>query len=428
MSKGIIMSQKEINRIGILKDVIEKRITKKEASQLLEISYRQTKRLAKKFKEGGEMALIHKNRGKPSPKKTPPKIESEVIKIYEKRYWDFKPTFFSEKLQENHDIHLSREKIRQILITNDLWKPRRKNKKVCHVWRERKHHYGEMIQIDGSHHKWLEDRFDQVICLMGYIDDATGEFFGRFYEYEGTFPALDSFKDFVEEKGIPFSIYIDRHSTYKTTRKASIEEDLRGEGPQTQFERVMKELGVKVIHARSPQAKGRVERIFETLQDRLVKEMRLAKINSISAANIFLKSYLPKFNQKFAIKSCSEVSCFKELPKNLDMKWTFAFQDQGTIGNNYTIRWQNRLFLLENPVLSLRRCKVRIKQAIDGDLRFETKDKRLVLNEITNKDARITETIRRNGIKYKERLSYGSSKNEWFDKFYIGQKDVKLVK
>ena len=219
--------------------------------------------------------------------------------VYNKSLMNPKDIDTYEKLAEAHGIKISTESVRQILIAEGLHKAKVQKDKGVHVWRERKHHAGEMVQIDGSHHRWLEGRLDQEFCLMAYIDDATSKVFARFYEYEGVLPVLDSFEGFVRENGIPISVYLDRHSTYKVNRKTTIEEDLEGEGALTQFQLVMKQLGVKVIYARSPQAKGRVERLFETLQDRLVKELRLAGVTTIEGANEFLIPYLEKHNSQF---------------------------------------------------------------------------------------------------------------------------------
>jgi hypothetical protein len=173
---------------------------------------------------------------------------------------------------------VSREKVRQVMMSRGLWK-RRRARKEDHVWRERKHHVGEMVQMDGSHHAWLEDRGPKMV-LMGYVDEATGRLYGRFYDHEGVYPAMASLKGYIELYGLPLAIYLDKHSTYKTSRQADMDELLKDKQAETQFERALSELGIKVIHAHSPQAKGRVERVFKTLQDRLVKEMRLAGIKS----------------------------------------------------------------------------------------------------------------------------------------------------
>jgi len=287
-----------------------------------------------------------------------------------------------------------------------------------------------MIQIDGSHHRWLENRLDQEFCLMAFVDDATGQLFGRFYEDEGIFPILDSFLAFVRRYGIPRSVYLDRHSTYKTTRQPSVDEQLSDTHPLTQFERVMKSLGVLVIHARSPQAKGRVERCFQTLQDRFVKEMRLAGIQTISAANDFLKAYLPDYNKRFSVAPKNKNKLFEKVPASYDLKWTFAVSDTRTIGNDFTIRWNNRLFLLLDPSLTLKGLKVEIKQALNGDLRFSThQNKILAVKEISEHDLRRSKNNRPPlSDLLKQKDCHPKSKKSWMDGFYFGRPKVALVK
>jgi transposase len=249
------MSKKEIDRIGVLETILNKKMSQVDGAKILRVSDRQMRRMIKRVREKGIQSIVHQNRGKPSPKKIRSKISTKICDLYKKKYHDFGPTFALEKLQEHHGISISRESLRQILIKDGLWRIRQGRKGTVHTWRERKHYEGEMVQIDGSHHRWLEDRLDQEFCLMAYIDDATGKVYARFYEYEGVFPALDSFQRFVSKNGCPKTIYIDRHSTYKTTRKATLDEDLEGCGSNTQFQQVMKNIDVRVIHARSPQAK-----------------------------------------------------------------------------------------------------------------------------------------------------------------------------
>jgi len=270
--KGIMLKKDELEKLRILHMVLDKKINQRAASRMMGISYRQTKRLVKRIKSHGDQSIAHANRGKPSLRTISPALEVQILTLYKTNYGDFGPTLANEKLQELHGIAISTEKLRRILIQHDLWKTHARRDSACHPWRQRKEHEGEMVQIDGSHHRWLEDRLDQEFCLIAFVDDATGNVFGRFYEYEGVFPILDSFQEFVKRYGIPQSVYLDRHSTYKTTRQPSIDEQLVDASPLTQFEMVMKQIGVTVIHARSPQAKGRVERSFQTFQDRLVKE------------------------------------------------------------------------------------------------------------------------------------------------------------
>jgi hypothetical protein len=293
MGGHIIMSQKELHRINILQKVINKKMKQTKASNLLHLSFRQTNRLVNKIRKHGIASIAHGNRGKISKRKFPQNLVDEIILLYSQLYYDFGPVFAAEKFSENHNIAISKESLRNILISNNIPYPNRKtNRGTCHVWREPKECFGEMILADGSHHRWLEDRLDQEFCLMLYVDDATGHIWGRFYEYEGTFPALHSFRLFVEKYGIPHSLYIDRHSTYFTTRDTSVDEDLKAVKPDTQFARVVKSIGSELIFANSPQAKGRVERQFNTLQDRLVKEMRLLNISPT-----ILRSILAAINE-----------------------------------------------------------------------------------------------------------------------------------
>ena len=227
----------------------------------------------------------------------PEELEDRIARIIRAKYPDFSPLHASEKLEERHRIEVSRERVRQVMMSRGLWK-RWRARKEDHVWRERKHHVGEMVQMDGSHHAWLEDRGPKMV-LMGYVDEATGRLYGRFYDHEGVYPAMASLKGYIELYGLPLAIYLDKHSTYKTSRQADMDELLKDKQAETQFERALSELGIKVIHAHSPQAKGRVERVFKTLQDRLVKEMRLAGIKSLPEANRFLDGYLGAFNRRF---------------------------------------------------------------------------------------------------------------------------------
>ena len=276
MGDKIIMSQKELSRIRIVNKILEKQIKQTQDAKLLRLTRRHLNRIIQNARKNPiHEVLVHKNRGKVSNRKIPEILEKNITQLYEKKYFDFGPTFFSEKLSENHDIFLSKETLRKILIKNDLWKTKKYSQKICHIWRERKDHFGELIQFDGSPHRWLENRLNQEFCLLVYIDDATGEKFARFYEYEGTFPALDSLKRFVEKYGIPKAIYCDKHSTYLTTREQNLDEQLQGKFPKTQFAKALESLGIELIFAQSPQAKGRVERANQLFQDRLVKELRL---------------------------------------------------------------------------------------------------------------------------------------------------------
>ena len=429
MEEKIIMSQKEAEREKIITKVVNRTLQQTDAKKLLKLSYRQTNRLVNRYKKEGLRALAHGNRGKKSKRKISKDIIIKILTIYKEKYSDFRPTFACEKLFENHQIKISNEKLRQILIKEHLWTPRKHKNKECHTWRERRAHVGELTQIDGSHHRWLENRLDKELCLMGFIDDATSEFYGKFYEYEGIFPVFDCFLEYIEKYGLPRAVYLDRHSTYRTTRQATIDEQLKNKYPLTQFEMAMKDLGVEVIHAYSPQAKGRIERSFETHQDRLVKELRLANISTIKDANKFLKTYWPKHNKLFSKQPKKEHKVFRKPPINLDLKWTLAIRDQRVIGNDYTIRWKNRVFLISNPTQTMRRRKIEIRQALNGELRFTTKTKELTVKEVTEKALLNAKEAQKKIIKIiNQKTNYPKSKKSWMDSLYIGSTSKVLVK
>jgi hypothetical protein len=228
-----------------------------------------------------------------------------------------------------------------------------------------------MIQLDGSHHAWLEGRGPELV-LMGYIDDATGMVYGRFYDYEGTIPAMDSFKRYVRKYGLPMSVYLDKHTTYRSQRRLTVEEEVAGQvQPLSQFERALEELGVEVIHAHSPQAKGRVERLFGTLQDRLVKEMRLAGIATQKAANAFLRDYLPRYNRRFRVPPANSTDVHVKLPRGFNLDRYLCIKTERTVKRDHTVAHKTKLYQLTPPVLSR---KVVVEEWITGSVHIVTTD------------------------------------------------------
>lgn len=381
----ITMSREEVKRLKITHKVLERQLTQAKAGEVLGISERQVRRLVRRVREQGAKGLVHRNRGRPSPKKMTEEREEQIGLIIEESYRDFGPTLASEKLSERHGIEIGREKLRQIMITRGLWQVRRYKKKA-HQWRERKHHYGEMIQMDGSHHDWLEGRGPEMV-FMGYIDDATGQVYGRFYDYEGVYPAMDSLESYIRLYGIPVSLYLDKHSTYKTTRQPDLDELLRRERAQTQFERACSELGIRVIHAHSPQAKGRIERTFGTLQDRLIKEMRLEGIRTKEEASEFLQRYLPLYNKRFGKDALKNADLHIRLPKEIRLRDIFSIKGRRTITNAYTVKWKGRLFLIHSPTIAMRRRKVEVREHFNGQMEIKFNDRYLKFKEIRNQNA-----------------------------------------
>ena len=380
--EGIIsMSTRELKRLHVIQQVTEKRFKQAKAAEYLELSLRQIKRLVKRFGEEGPRGIIHRLRGKSSNRKRPDRLKEKTLRLCQTRYRGFGPTLAQEKLVERDKIRVNRETLRQWLLESHLWEPRKKARKH-RSWRERKECLGEMIQMDGSHHDWLEGRGPWLV-LMGCIDDAANRVFARFYDYEGTFPALDSFQRYIHRYGLPQSVYLDKHSTYRSWAKPRLEEELEGQRKaQSQFERALEELGVRVIHADSPQAKGRVERLFGIFQDRLVKEMRLAGIRTKEAANTFLTRYLPCHNRRFQREPKSPLDLHRPLPKGLPLNHILSVQKKRFLRNDNTIRHHKKLYLLESRWNGRRPRSIQTEERLNGRLYLLDEGRELRYREV----------------------------------------------
>jgi transposase len=297
----------------------------REASEILKMSYRQCRRKYKRYKEKGDEGLVHLGRGKASNRKYGDETKTEVIKKYQERYWDFGPTLAAEKLgKSGHKI--DHETLRRWLIREGIWQKGRKRAKH-RSWRPRRSHFGELVQMDGSHHEWFEDRAGPC-CLMNMVDDATGETLSLFDEQETTRAAMSLLWMWIDKYGIPAALYTDRKNVYVPDENAVQRAELRGEECLTQFGRACKELGITIIEAHSPQAKGRVERSNGVYQDRLVKEMRLEGISDIEPANRFLAGgFLEDLNAKFKVDP-AEKADFHRSKKGYDLKENEYYQVQ----------------------------------------------------------------------------------------------------
>jgi hypothetical protein len=369
--------QEELKGLHVIRKILEKVLKQAAAAKILSLSYRQLQRCVQRVKVEGDRGIIHRSRGKVSNRRLADRVKERVIKLYRKSYKGFGPTLAVEKLCERHGLKVSDETLRKWLLQSGDWKKVRR-KRVHRQWRERKEHFGEMVQMDGSHHDWFEGR-GLACVLMGYIDDATGEAFGRFYEYEGTMPAMDSFRRYIQRLGIPLSVYLDKHTTYRSPAKPSIEEELQGIEPLSEFERALKELGVEVIHAHSAPAKGRIERLFGTLQDRLVKEMRLRGIKSIEEANGFLEGYWPIYNRKFAVGAREEGDLHRSLPRGLHLDHILCMKASRALRNDFTVAYNKKLYQIEDPI---RATQVQVHERLDGSIVLLSKDRSLKYREI----------------------------------------------
>jgi len=376
----ITMSQTELRRVNIINKVIDKVITQLEASNILELSTRQVRRITERVSKEGDKGIIHKSRGRPSTRAFPEKAKDKILKLCKTKYKGFNPLFASEKLFEIEKITISRETLRGWFKKMSI--PYKTRKKRPHrAWRERRHFFGQMVQVDGSHHDWFEDRGPRCV-LMGYIDDATSNVFARFYGYEGTFPFMDSFKRYAKKYGLPHNIYIDKHSTYKSTAKPSIEDELNDREPQSQVQRALSELGIEVIYANSPQAKGRVERLFRTFQDRLVKEMRLKGIRTVKDANKFLRYYLPAYNRRFKVEAIEKGDLHRPLQKNTDLDSILCIKTKHGLNNDSTVAHDKKLYLVLDRIYTK---NVFVQERINGRMLITHKGKPLKYKEIARR-------------------------------------------
>jgi hypothetical protein len=358
------MSIKEVNRLEILKQVKSKQITQVKAAELLGISDRQVRNLLQALDNLGAEGLISKKRGVPSNRQYNDSKKQKILKLMSSKYQDFGPTLTVEKLYEEEGIKVSRETARKWMIDRHWHVPKVKKRKI-HLLRQRKAYFGEMLQGDGSHHDWFGN--GAPCALVYFIDDATGVITAaRFEEGESLAGYAKILKEHLELYGVPWSIYTDRFSVFETARK---------KGNLTQFRRMLSSLNVKWIGANSPQAKGRIERFNRTLQDRLVKELRLRKIKNIEDGNEFLREYLPKFNEKFSKRAAKDTDLHRPLDGTLDISRTLARYEERTTRNDLTFQFQN----VHYKILESQICEKKIEIRLDweGKMRIFQRDKEL---------------------------------------------------
>ena len=371
------MSNREQIREVVLKELIEGTIDGSVAAIKLHISVRQVKRLKREYISQGSQGLIHKLRGKMSTHKISPVIEATMVDIIKSNSHDFGPTLVQEKLSLIHSLHYSDETVRRVMIENGIWKSRTKRKMAYHPWRERRASYGELQQFDGCYHNWFEGRNPDIpeVCLLVSIDDATSSLTGaEFAENEGVEAVFGFFWRYIQTVGIPLAAYLDRFSTYKINHPRAVD----NHNLMTQFQRAAKTLTLTLITAHTPQAKGRVERVFLTLQDRLVKELRLQNISTIPEANVFLKHiFMPEFNRKFSVIPRSAIDMHRPVPLELlkALPSIFSIQSVRTINTDFTIQFKNTWYQLQEiqPTTIRKGDRVQMEERLDGTVHISSK-------------------------------------------------------
>lgn len=376
------MSLKEVKRLEIVKKLISKRLKQREGASILQISERQVRRLVKSYKESGESGLISKKRGKASNRRISLDMKTQITTLILDTYYDFGPTLAAEKLEERDNIKVSKETVRQIMIKEGLWKAKSKKRKRVHQLRERRSRSGELIQADGSPHDWFEGRRGKC-SLIVFIDDATSEFMKlKFFESETTEAYATSLKEYIEEFGRFRALYTDKHSIFKVNNH---KDSLNGV-KRTQFSRMLKSLDIELITANTPQAKGRVERANKTLQDRLVKELRLRNISTIEDANKFLdEEFREILNIKFMVEAKDSKDMHREINYNKQEEFQiFSIQSTRKVSKNLELQYKNIIYQIETKKYpnSIKNEEVLICESFTGSIKIFYKNKDMKYKKI----------------------------------------------
>lgn len=385
MSDQYLQNPKQ-QKFLVISSLLKKQLTNSQAARMLGISIRQIQRLKTVVRKHGAGALTHGLKGRKSNRSIDENIKKEIIEEIRKRYSDFKPGFATEKLQEQSQLKITSQTIRVWMTEEGLWKPHKQKKTGQYrSWRPRKEYFGEMQQFDGSYHFWFEKRFIDSndnpieVCLLASIDDATGKITkASFSANEGVIAVFTFWKKYIEEAGKPLSVYLDKFSTYKINHKAALD----NHELITQFQRATQTLGIKLITAHSPEAKGRVERLFQTLQDRLVKELRLANVDNPIDGNRFLEEeFLIKFNNRFSVIPAKEGDIHRNLSEfdKRNLNRIFSVQSTRKINNDFTIQFKNRWYqLLEIQPTTVRAGnRALVEEWINGTIHFSLREKYL---------------------------------------------------
>ncbi len=366
MDELLTMSKREITRLEVMQRLKEKRLTQKEAAGMLRISTRQVKRLWRAYRKKGAKGLVSKRRGKPSNNRLDAGITQQALDLIKEKYEDFGPTLAHEKLTEVHQLQLSRESVRRIMIEEGVWKPKRAKRPFAHQMRERRACFGELVQIDGSDHDWFEGRGPKCTLLV-FIDDATGQLLELwFVQHESFFAYCEASRHYFERYGKPLAFYSDKHGIFRLNQEQTVG---LGSG-LTQFGRAMQELDIQILCANTPQAKGRVERANQTLQDRLVKELRLRDISDIDRANVFLPEFRQDFNERFGVQPRSTHDAHRPLLKTENLDLVLTDQKTGTLSKNLTVQHNKVIYQIQStrPAYTLHHAQVTVCENAKGEI------------------------------------------------------------
>ena len=385
---NLTMSARELDRLEIIGRVAEHRLTQRKAAERLGLSLRQVERLCRAFRTDGASGLVSRKRGRRSNRKLSPTLRERALDLVRERYADFGPTLACEKLTEQHGFETSRETLRRWMIDAGLWIPRSQRQRRTHQPRHRRSCAGELVQIDGCDHAWFEDRGPKCTLLV-YVDDATSRLMElRFVASESAFDYFASTRSYLEDHGKPVAFYSDKASIFRVAAS----EAAKGAGI-TQFGRALSELNIDIICANTPQAKGRVERANLTLQDRLVKELRLQSISTPEAGNAYLASFRADYNRRFGREPVNHHDAHRPLRDDEDLDLIFTWQEERKLSRNLTINYKRVMYLVEpNPdtrLLAGQRC--RVHEHADGRVEIRHANKTLASSIFFDKNPRVAQ-------------------------------------
>lgn len=364
----LLLKQEERDRLKALHEVRQGHLTQGAAAEQLGISERWVRELVRRIRKKGDRAVVHGLRGRPSRRRIAAKTQARVVELYRKEYGDFGPTLAAEYLAEKHGIRVSKETLRKLLMAAGAWTAKPRRVKQAHLWRPRRSCRGELLQWDTSIHDWLEGRGPRPTKLIGMIDDATNDLFARFVAEDASPEHMKVFAAYLKKNGRPLACYVDRASLYRVNPRKGNDGEM-SEAGESQIGRALRELGIELIHAHSPQAKGRVERCFGTLQDRLVKGLRKAGANNIDEANRYLdRVFLPNWKRRFRREPASAVDAHRPLGEGHDLASILSHVEKRRVTNSYTISWDGKTYQIPREAVQpgLRSTFVRVEGRLDG--------------------------------------------------------------
>lgn len=378
------MSKSEVRRAGVLARVEAGELLLVEAAEILDLSYRQTKRIYQRYREEGESGLVHRNAGRPSHHAKNKQVRQRVLDLVRKHYSGpvgerFGPTLAAEHLAEDHGLEIDSETLRRWMLTEGLWS-RERRRKAYRKRRARRSHFGELVQMDGSFEHWLENRGPRG-CLINMVDDATSKGLAHFDDEETTWAVADTFRQWVEKYGIPRALYVDWKNVYH--HAPTERQEREGEIPESQFQAMCRKLGTELIGAGSPQAKGRVERSHGVHQDRLIKKLRLKSIRDYAAANAYLRrTYMPEHNRKFAVAAAHAVDFHEAVPKGLDLNQVFCLEYCRQVTNDWVVQYGPRWLQMEREARVQPGDRITVREYRDGSIKLFHNDREIPWHEL----------------------------------------------